>query len=99
MAYANDLIVVFLALELLSIPLYVLAGFAHPRLDSEESALKYFMLGTFAAAFVLYGTALIYGASGHTDLPGIIMSITFDSIISLPLLLVGARAAVGRFCF
>ena len=93
MAYANDLIVVFLALELLSIPLYVLAGFAHPHLDSEESSLKYFLLGTFAAAFVLYGTALIYGASGHTDLTGIIMSVTSKSILSLPLLLCRCRAA------
>ena len=55
MAYAADLIVVFLALELLSIPLYVLSGFARPRLDSEESALKYFLLGAFASWFVVYG--------------------------------------------
>ena len=74
MAYANDLIVVFLALELLSIPLYVLAGFARPRTDSEEAALKYFLLGAFASGFVLYGIALIFGATGHTDLPGIVAS-------------------------
>ena len=99
MAYANDLIVVFLSLELLSIPLYVLAGFAHPHLDSEESSLKYFLLGTFAAAFVLYGTALVYGASGHTDLTGIVMSITSNSILSLPLLLVGAGLLLVGFAF
>ena len=45
MAQAGDLIIIFLSLELLSIPLYVMAGFARPRLDSEESALKYFLLG------------------------------------------------------
>jgi NADH-quinone oxidoreductase subunit N len=71
MANAYDLIIVFLALELLSIPLYILAGFARPRLDSEEAALKYFLLGTFSSAFVLYGIALLYGATGNTHLVGI----------------------------
>ncbi len=72
MASAADLIIVFLALELLSIPLYILAGFAVPRSDSEEAAMKYFLLGTFASGFILYGTALIYGATGFTDLKSII---------------------------
>lgn len=74
MTYANDLIIVFLALELLSIPLYVLAGFAQKRMESEEASLKYFLLGTFSAAFVLFGIALIFGGTGHTDLPGILAS-------------------------
>ncbi len=64
MAQATDLIVVFLALELLSIPLYVLSAFARPRADSEEAGLKYFLLGAFATGFVVYGVALIYGATG-----------------------------------
>jgi NADH-quinone oxidoreductase subunit N len=72
MAQAADLIVVFLALELLSIPLYVLAAFARPRLDSEEAGLKYFLLGAFATGFVVYGTALIFGATGTTSLSGIL---------------------------
>lgn len=71
MAQAYDLIVVFLALELLSIPLYVLAGFARPRPESEEAALKYFLLGAFASAFLLYGVALVFAATAHTDLMGI----------------------------
>jgi len=71
MSYANDLIVVFLALELLSIPLYVLAGFARPRSDSEEAALKYFLLGAFSSGFLLYGIALVFGATAHHDLAGI----------------------------
>lgn len=54
MAMAADLIVIFLALELLSIPLYVLAGFARPRTDSEEAAIKYFLLGAYASGFVVY---------------------------------------------
>jgi NADH-quinone oxidoreductase subunit N len=75
MASAYDLIIVFLALELLSIPLYVLAGFARPRPDSEEAALKYFLLGAFASGFVLYGVALIFAATAHTDLLGIISAV------------------------
>ncbi|MBL8056525.1 MAG: NADH-quinone oxidoreductase subunit N [Anaerolineales bacterium] len=72
MAQAADLIVVFLALELLSIPLYVLAGLARPRLSSEESAMKYFLLGAFASGFFVYGVALTYGASGSTNLNAIL---------------------------
>jgi NADH-quinone oxidoreductase subunit N len=68
MAQAADLIVVFLALELLSIPLYVLAAFARPKVESEEAGIKYFLLGAFATGFVVYGTALIFGASGSTNL-------------------------------
>ncbi|MGB3714037.1 MAG: NADH-quinone oxidoreductase subunit N [Candidatus Promineifilaceae bacterium] len=81
MGMANDLIVVFLALELLSIPLYVLAGFARPRVDSEESAMKYFLLGAFASSFLVFGIALIYGATGSTALP-----VVLDSIGNEPLL-------------
>jgi NADH-quinone oxidoreductase subunit N len=72
MAQAADLITVFLALELLSLPLYVLSAFARPRADSEESGLKYFLLGAFSSGFVLYGIALVYGATGATSLTGIV---------------------------
>lgn len=68
MAYATDLIVVFLSLELLSIPLYVLSGMARGRLESEEAGLKYFLLGAFASGFVVYGIALVFGAVGSTNL-------------------------------
>ena len=74
MGMANDLILVFLALELLSIPLYVLSGFASPRVESEESAMKYFLLGAFASGFFVFGIAFIYGATGTTSLPAIIES-------------------------
>ena len=69
MGGANDLIVVFVALELLSIPLYVLAAFRAPNLKSEEAGIKYFVLGAFASAFFVYGAALLYGATGTTNLP------------------------------
>jgi NADH-quinone oxidoreductase subunit N len=72
MSQAADLIIVFLALELLSIPLYVLSGLARPNLASEESAMKYFLLGAFASGFLVYGIALTYGATGTTGLNGIL---------------------------
>lgn len=72
MGMANDLILIFLALELLSIPLYVLSGFARPRIDSEESAMKYFLLGAFASGFLVFGIALMYGATGSTALPAVL---------------------------
>jgi NADH-quinone oxidoreductase subunit N len=89
MALAADLIVVFLALELLSIPLYVLAGFALPRLDSEEAALKYFLLGAFSGGFVVYGVALVFGATGHTGL-GDIVAVVEAGQANLTLLTIGA---------
>jgi len=73
--YAGDLIIIFLALELLSIPLYVLAAFAQPQPESEEAGLKYFLLGAFASGFVLYGIALTFGATGATRLGGIASAI------------------------
>jgi NADH-quinone oxidoreductase subunit N len=72
MGLAADLIVVFLALELLSIPLYVLAGFARPQVQSEEASLKYFLLGAFSAGFMVYGIALVFGATGATGLSEIV---------------------------
>jgi NADH-quinone oxidoreductase subunit N len=71
MGAANDLIVIFIALELLSIPLYVLSGIRRPDRKGEEAALKYFLLGAFASGFLLFGIALIYGATGTTRLPGV----------------------------
>ncbi|HEX2047393.1 MAG TPA: NADH-quinone oxidoreductase subunit N [Acidimicrobiales bacterium] len=68
MAKANDLILIFLGLEILSIALYVLAGYHQRRDQSREAAIKYFVLGSFSSAFFLYGVALTYGATGSTNL-------------------------------
>lgn len=68
MAAASDLVVVFVGLEVLSISLYVLSGFDKARAESREAALKYLLLGAFASAFFLYGTALLYGTVGTTRL-------------------------------
>ena len=68
MGASNDLIVLFLGLETLSIALYVLAASHRKRLESQEAGLKYFVLGGFSSAFLLYGIALVYGATGSTHL-------------------------------
>ncbi len=68
LASAGDLIVVFLALELMSLSLYVLAGLFTRRREAGEASMKYFLLGVFASAFLLYGIALVYGATGSTNL-------------------------------
>jgi NADH-quinone oxidoreductase subunit N len=69
MASGNDLVIVFLGLEILSIATYVMAGFRRTDIRSNESSLKYFILGSFSSAFLLYGIALIYGATSLAE-PG-----------------------------
>lgn len=68
MAGAQNLLLLFLGIEILSIPLYLLCAFRHGRDESVESGLKYFLLGAFAAAFLLLGIALLYAATGSVDL-------------------------------
>ena len=68
MAMGNDLIIIFLGLEILSIALYVLTAFNYKRAASGEAALKYFILGGFSSAIFIYGIALTYGATGSTNL-------------------------------
>lgn len=71
MAASLNLICIFIGLEILSISLYILAGYQTDRIQSDESAMKYFLLGAFASAFFLYGIALVYGASSSLSLPEI----------------------------
>jgi NADH-quinone oxidoreductase subunit N len=67
MASGNDLVIIFLGLEILSIATYVMAGFRRTDLRSNESSLKYFILGSFSSAFLLYGIALVYGATATSN--------------------------------
>ncbi|MCA9968224.1 MAG: NADH-quinone oxidoreductase subunit N, partial [Anaerolineales bacterium] len=97
MAQANDLIIVFLALELLSIPLYVLSAISR-KLTSEESGVKYFLLGAFASGFVVYGTALIFGATGSTNLAAIFAQAA-AGVTSGLLLTIGAALLLVGFGF
>ena len=89
MTSANDLIVVFLALEILSIALYVLAAFDRNRLESGEAGLKYFVLGAFSSAVMLYGVAMVYGATGTTALSGIAGFLAANTLFSSGLFLAG----------
>lgn len=95
MAQAADLIVVFLSLELLSIPLYILSGFALPRAESEEAALKYFLLGAFSTGFVVYGVALVFGATGTTSLAGVLAHVNNNPIFLMMLLLGAGLILIG----
>ena len=104
MAQAADLITFFLALELLSLPLYVLSAFARPKAESEESGLKYFLLGAFSSGFVLYGIALVYGATGSTALSGIVAAASAGTpslllTIGAALILVGLGFKVAAVPF
>lgn len=90
MGHGRNLIVLFLCLEWLSIGLYVLAGFAYPHTRSQEAAMKYLLYGSFAAGFLIYGIALIYGVTGTTDLGEIAAALSQNTAMATsPLLLVG----------
>ncbi len=99
MGAANDLIVVFLGLEILSIALYVLAAFNHRRAESGEAALKYFVLGGFSSAIFLYGIALTYGATGTTNLPQIADYLSRNVIVHNGVLLGGMALLLVGFGF
>jgi NADH-quinone oxidoreductase subunit N len=105
MASANDLIVVFLGLEILSIALYTLAGFQVWREGSQEAAIKYFVLGAFSSAFFLYGIALVYGTTGSTNLGSIAEFLRINSLTNglllagLALMLVGLGFKVAAVPF
>jgi len=93
---AGDLVTMFVALEVLSLPLYLMAGLARRRrLLSQEAALKYFLLGSFSSAFFLYGSALIYGYAGTVSLTGIRDAISSNAGNDLVLLLGVGLVAVG----
>lgn len=102
MGMSNDLIMVFLALELLSIPLYILSGYDRKRNDSEESALKYFLLGAFSSGFFMFGIVLMYGATGSTALPFIAENIGTSGALgmgAIAMLLVGFAFKVAAVPF
>lgn len=105
-AASNDLIVMFIALEILSLPLYLLSGLARRRrLISQEAALKYFLLGAFASAFFLYGTALAYGYAGSFDLADLQSTIAQSDenqvllLASIGLMAVGLMFKIGAVPF
>jgi len=96
-AGADDLAWLFLALELTSLPTYVLVATSRDRIAAQESAVKYFFLGAMGAAIFLYGFALIYGATGYTDFAGIARVAQGGE--PTPLLLAGLMLSVVGICF
>jgi NADH-quinone oxidoreductase subunit N len=91
MCGANDLLVLFLGLEILSIAVYVLAGIHVRRARSGEAALKYFVLGAFSSAFFLYGIAMVYGATGSTNFTAI-QAFLADNILTNNVMLLAGFA-------
>jgi len=98
MASGTELMTLFLGLELMSISLYALAGYTRTRMISNESALKYFLLGSFATGFLLYGMALLYGATGTTNLHGISLFLA-KSHLQNPMPIIGMALLVIGFGF
>src|SRR5499426_4034199 len=99
LASAGDLVIVFLGLEIASITTYVMAGYRRYDVRANESSLKYFLLGSFATAFLLYGMALVYGATGTTNIAKISSAISAGQMEFPALLLVGAAMMLVGFGF
>src|SRR4051794_34930631 len=106
LAAAGDLLSLFIGLETMSLGVYALTGFRRGSRRSTEAAMKYFLLGSFAAAILLYGGALLYGATGHTDLAGIGQRIASAGTpikgvapVSLPLVIVGLMLVLVGLTF
>jgi len=104
LAGAEDLIVLFLGLEVMSVPIYVLAAFNRRSVFSAEAGIKYFLVGAFASAFLLYGIALVYGATGQTALTAIGASIAAHGVspmaaIGVGMLLIGLGFKVASVPF
>jgi NADH-quinone oxidoreductase subunit N len=99
LAAARDLIIVFLGIEIMSVAVYVLVGLNRRRERSAEGAIKYFLLGAFSTAFLLYGIALVYGATGTTSFTSIGETIERMHLETNPLLLVGVALILVGFGF
>ncbi|MBA2285180.1 MAG: NADH-quinone oxidoreductase subunit N [Ktedonobacteraceae bacterium] len=99
MAAATSFMMVFVGLELLSLALYILCGFVTRRPGSQESSMKYFLLSSFASAFLLYGIAMIYGATGSTSFAGVSQFLTQSGSHHTVLLIVGIGLLIVGFAF
>src|SRR5487761_2434317 len=99
LAAAQDLMIVFLGIELMSLSVYALAGIHRRSARGAEGALKYFLLGAFATAFLLYGMALVYGATGATNLIDIADRVNTLGLAHSPLLIMGIGLLLIGFGF
>lgn len=99
LASSANLIMVFLSLEMLSIALYVMTGFATGRQRSQEAGMKYFLLGSFSAAILVYGAALVYAATGTVDLRAVAVALGSPGVIGNPILFAGAGLILVGLAF
>lgn len=99
MAFSNDLLVFFLGLETLSMAVYILAAMHRRRFESQEAGMKYFVLGAFSSTFLLYGIALVYGATGTTNLSEIQQFLQTQFLIDDGLLLGGVALMIVGLAF
>ncbi len=99
MASAGDIVVLYLGLELMALSVYVLAGFFRHDTRSNEASLKYFLLGAFASAFLLYGTSMIYGLTGTTNLKAIAQILAAGGIAGNPAVMLPVMLFVVAFGF
>jgi NADH-quinone oxidoreductase subunit N len=99
MAQASDLLLLFLALETMSLAVYVLTGFRRDQETSSEAAFKYFLLGAFASSFFLYGIAFLYGVTGSTSLDRVGSVIAAQSMSGNPMILLGVGFLIVGFAF
>lgn len=99
MASATDLIVVYLGLELMALSIYCLVGLLKEDVRANEASIKYFLMGGFSSAILLFGISLLYGMTGTTDLAGIAKYCSENAILSNPALIVGFALVLSGFCF
>jgi NADH-quinone oxidoreductase subunit N len=96
---ASEMVMIFIAIEMMGLCLYVMAGFHHKSIASQEAAFKYFLLAAFASSFLLMGMAMIYGATGSTSLEGIQAAIRSGSLLSGAWAQLGLILIFTAFCF
>jgi NADH-quinone oxidoreductase subunit N len=99
MGQATDLLVIFLALETMSIAVYILTGMRRDQQQSTEAAFKYFLLGAFASSFFLYGIAFLYGTTGTTNIEALSTEIAKQSMSGNPMILLGIGLLIVGFAF
>jgi NADH-quinone oxidoreductase subunit N len=98
-AYSTDLVMLFVAWELMSIPTYVLAGFMKKNPSSNEAALKYFLFGAVSSAIIIYGISLVYGITGTTNIGGVITGLSHVDPSMMPLALLAVGMFIAGFGF
>ncbi len=98
-AYSTDLVMLFVAWELMSIPTYVLAGFAKKNPLSNEAALKYFLFGAMSSAIIVYGISLVYGITGSTNISEVIVGMAALDASMMPLAILAAGLFIAGFGF